>query len=93
MADMIQRDVIPPSNTLGWTVVVLDVLLLSLSACALVVRVNSRHIQRHSLCLNDYLAILAWVRACRSINHASLADRPVALLGWTGLHSCPWFDP
>lgn len=48
-------------NPLGITVIVLDSFFLALAAVALAVRVSSRRIQGHQLCLNDYTALLAWV--------------------------------
>lgn len=47
---------------LGIVSVVLTGFLLAVDAIALGIRLRSRRIQRLPLCLNDYAALLAWVR-------------------------------
>ena len=44
------------------TTISIDAILLFLSAIALGIRLISRRIQGHRLSLNDYLALLAWVK-------------------------------
>ena len=43
------------------TVLVLDALFFALATAAIGIRLWSRRIQRHRLCLNDYAILLAWV--------------------------------
>ncbi|KAL8831712.1 MAG: hypothetical protein Q9170_005174 [Blastenia crenularia] len=61
---------IPSSNSLGLTVVSIDAIFLALSAIALAIRLNSRRLTGHRLCLNDYLALLAWVFAAALVSTA-----------------------
>ena len=46
---------------IGITTIVIDDLLLGLATVAVGIRLWSRKIQRHSLVLNDYAAMFAWV--------------------------------
>ena len=69
MATMHQRRLASYKNDgLGLTVIALDAIFLGLSALALCLRIASRHIQGHGLCLNDYAAIMAWVSHTHPLN-------------------------
>ena len=47
---------------MGITAIVIDSVLLSLATIAISIRLYSKKLQRQSLLLNDYAAMLAWVR-------------------------------
>ena len=46
---------------MGIATIVIDTVFLGLATVAVGIRLWSRKIQRHSLVLNDYAAMLAWV--------------------------------
>ena len=85
---MYQRSLDPSQgDSLGITVVVLDALFLSLAAVAIGIRLWSRKIQALGLSLNDYAAVLAWVRTIASYNIFPQADEP-ATRSWPSHHMC-----
>lgn len=47
---------------MGITAIVINSVFLSLATIAISIRLYSKKLQRHSLLLNDYAAMLAWVR-------------------------------
>ena len=59
---MLSKSHNPSDNTLEITLVAVSAVFLSLATIAIGIRLWSRRIQRCSLVLNDYAAIVAWVR-------------------------------
>lgn len=59
---------------MGVKAIVIDSVLLSLATIAISIRLYSRKLQRYSLLLNDYAAMLAWVRTMTQHHLEPLAD-------------------
>ena len=59
---------------MGVKAIVIDSVFLSLATIAISIRLYSRKLQRHSLLLNDYAAMLAWVRTMAQHHHEPPAD-------------------